>query len=169
MHTSNRPTAIRFVVLAGKILACVAVGLILLFLALIMYVGSQVGDMWSPGPTSGKVGYAELRLDYDRVPLVTGTQIAALRRQMPAKEAYRALGGRPKVFVPYNKIQGHWVKGHRVRTGISYDYPIAGTGHLYHGITVADEVEITISERSNTVTKITRIPWREVGKQAETG
>ena len=169
MQTSDRPTAIRLAVLAVKILACVAAGLILLLFALTMYVGSQVGDIWSPGRTSGKVGDAELRLDYDRIPLVTETQIAALRRQMPAKEAYRALGGRPKVFVPYNKIHGHWVKGHRVRTGISYDYPIAGTGHLYHGITVADELEITISERSKAVTKITRIPWREVGKQAESG
>lgn len=169
MQTARRYTAVRLALLAGKILACVAVGLVLLLFGLTMYVDSQVGDIWSPGRMSGKVGDAELRLEYDLIPLVTETRIARLHLQMPAKEAFQTLGGRPKEVVPYNKIQGHWIQGHWVRTGISYDYPIAGTGHLYHGFTVADELEISISQRSSIVTKITRIPWREVGKQAESG
>jgi hypothetical protein len=165
--TQRRPTAVRWAILAGEILACVAGVSLVLLVALIAYVGHEVGDPWSPGPMSGKVGDAELRLDYDRSPLVTTTQVAAVHRQMPAKVAFHMLGARPNVFVPFSNIKGHWINGHWARTSISYDYPIAGTGHLYHGITVADEFEITISAHSNSVVKITRIPWRAVGRADE--
>jgi hypothetical protein len=155
-------------VIAATALGCAAAGLLLLFVGLSIYVGSQVGDIWSPGPQSGRVGDADLRMDYDRVPLVTTTQIAAVYPGVPAKEAFRLLGGhQPKGLVPNKNRHGRWVNDHWVRTSISYDYPIAGTGHLYHGYDAADELEITISDRSHTVTKISRIPWREVGKDTE--
>lgn len=165
--TPHRPTAVRWAILAGEILACVVGVSLVLLIALIGYVASEVGDPWAPGRMSGKVGDAELRLDYDRSLLVTTSQIAAVHRQMPAKEAFQMLGGRPKAFVPNRKIKGHWINDHWVRTSIRYDYPIAGTGHLYHGTTVADEFEITISARSNRVLNITRIPWRAVGRADE--
>lgn len=168
METTHRSLARRLAVIAGTTLACAAAGLLLLFFAVSIYVGSEVGDIWSPGPQTGRVGDADLRMDFERVPLVTTAQIANVHTGMSAKDAYRILGGREaKDLVPYKNIHGHWVNDHRVRTSISYDYPIAGTGHLYHGYDAADELEITISDRSHTITKISRIPWREVGKDIE--
>ena len=47
------------------------------------------------------------------------------------------------------------IKHHWVRTATCYDYPIAGTGHLADGFTVADQFEICISQRRNAVASIT--------------
>jgi hypothetical protein len=109
---------------------------------------------------SGKVGDTALREGYEYSHLVTASQIAAVHPRMPGKTALRILDGRSQKIPVSTRIKGHWV-----RTGACYDYPIAGTGHLYDGFTVADEAELCLSNRHDVVTSIRRIPWREVGKQ----
>lgn len=166
MQPKHRSTARRLAIIAGGVLACVATGLVVLLAGISIYAGSQVGNIWSPGPQSGTVGDTDLRETYERVPLVTESQIAVLHARMPAKDVFRILGRLPHQYLDYyTRINGRWANGHWVRTSIGYDYPIAGTGHLYHGFTVADELEITISQRGRSVIKIARIPWRAVGER----
>ena len=116
---------------------------------------------------SGKVGDTSVREEYGNSHLVTASQIAALHPQMPGRTALRILGGRSQKIPLKTRIKHHWV-----RTGTCYDYPIAGTGHLYDGFTVADEAEIclehpreNLSDPHVVVTSITRTPWRKVGKR----
>jgi hypothetical protein len=67
----------------------------------------------------------------------------------------RVLGGRSQKIPEETRIKHHWV-----RTATCYDYPIAGTGRLANGFTVADQFEICISEHRNTVVSITPKPSR---------
>ena len=117
--------------------------------------------------TSGKVGDARVRAEYANSHLVTTAQIAAVHPQMPGKSALRILGGRSQKIPDSTRIKHHWV-----RTGTCYDYPIAGTGHLYDGFTVGDEAEICLghprddlSDPHVVVRSITRTPWRKVGSR----
>ena len=95
------------------------------------------------------------------IPLVTAAQIAQIHAQMPAKTAFRILGGRSQKIPESTLIKHHWV-----RTATCYDYPIAGTGHLADGFTVADQFEICISQRRNTVASIKPKSSRKVAKEA---
>jgi len=110
---------------------------------------------------------SELREEYEYSHLVTAAQIATIHPHMPSTTALRILGGRSQQIPVSTRIKHHWA-----RTGTCYDYPIAGTGHLYDGFTVGDEAELCLSyprdgrsHRHVVVVSITRIPWRKVGKR----
>jgi hypothetical protein len=86
---------------------------------------------------------------------------------MSGKAPFRMLGGRSQQIPVSTRIKHHWL-----RTGTCYAYPIAGTSHLYDGLTVADEAELCLSyprrgrtQRQVVVTSITRTPWRTVGER----
>ena len=163
--THRRSTAVRWAVLAAEIVAGVAaVGLIVL-VPLVAYVGHEVGDVFAPVRMSGPVGDRSVRAEYEYSHLVTAAQIASIHPHMSGKTALRILGGRSQK-IP----DSTWIKHHWVRTGTCYDYPIAGTGHLYDGFTVADEAEICLehprddlSDSHVVVRSITRTRWRKVG------
>jgi hypothetical protein len=117
--------------------------------------------------TSGSVGDGSLREEYEYSHLVTAAQIATIHPHMPGATALRILGGRSQKIPVSTRIEHRWV-----RTGTCYDYPIAGTGHLYDGFTLADEAELCLSYPRDgrphhpvRVISIMRIPWRKVGKR----
>jgi hypothetical protein len=143
---TRRSPAARRAVMTAKILGCIAGCVLVVFVALAIYAGSQVGGVFAPVRTSGAVGDARVREEYENIPLVTAAQIAEIHVRMPAKTAFRLLGGRSQKIPESTLIKHHWV-----RTATCYDYPIAGTGHLADGFTVADQFEICISQRRNTV------------------
>ena len=164
--THHRSTAARWAALAAKVAAGVAAVALLVLVVLVAYVANEVGDVFSPVRMSGKVKDTRVREEYGNSHLVTASQIAALHLQMPGKAALRILGGRSQKIPVSTRIKHHWV-----RTGTCYDYPIAGTGHLYDGFTVADEAEICLehprdklSDPHVVVTSMTRTAWRKVGK-----
>ncbi len=146
--------------LTTKIVVGVVALALIVFVALYAYEANQIGDFFSPVRTSGKVKDTRVREGYEDSHLVTAAQVAAIRRQMPGTAALRILGGHSQQIPVMTRIKHHWV-----RTGTCYDYPIAGTGHLYDGFTVADEAELCLSRRPVAVVSITRIPWRTVGKR----
>jgi hypothetical protein len=145
--------------LAAKILAGVAAVALIVVVALFAKVAHDVGGAFSPVRMSGVVGDTALREEYENFPLVTVRQLATIHTRMPGRAALRALGGRSPEIPVKTRIKHRWV-----RTGTCYDYPIAGTGHLYDGFTVADEAEICLSVRRHIVTSVTRIPWRQAGE-----
>jgi hypothetical protein len=157
MHHAHRSTAARWAVMTGKILGCIAGCLAVLVVAGAIYLDSQFGGIFSTGRMSGPVSDARVREEYKNIPLVTAAQIAQIDAHMPAKTAFRILGGRSQKIPEETRIKHHWV-----RTATCYDYPIAGTGHLAHGVTVAHQFEVCISERHNTVAS-TRMPRRNQG------
>ena len=154
--TSCSRTWRRRAILAAKILGALVGCFLVLLVGLVAYVGHEVGDPFSVGRMSGTVGDARVRDEYERSPL-TQAQIASIHTGMPAHAAFIRLGGRSRKIPVSTRIRGRWV-----HTGTDYDYPIAGTGHLCSGFTVADELEITISRRTNSVTRIHLKPWRRV-------
>ncbi len=166
--THHRSSAARWaLLLAAKVVAGVAAVALIVLVALFAYVANDVGDAFSPLHMSGKVNDARVREQYENSHLVTAAQIAALHQRMPGVAALRILGGRSQKITVTTRIKHHWL-----RTGTCYDYPIAGTGHLYDGFTVADEAEICLehprddlSDPHVVVTSITRTPWRTVGKR----
>lgn len=168
MNTSHHRSAIvSWAVLAAKVVAGVAAVALIVLVALFAYVANEVGDAFSPVRMSGPVGDRGVREEYEYSHLVTTAQIATIHSHMSGTTALRILGGRSQKIPVSTRIKRHWV-----RTGTCYDYPIAGTGHLYDGFTVADEVELCLSHprdgRSHghvVVISITRIPWRKVGKR----
>jgi hypothetical protein len=164
MDTGYRPTWRRWAILAAKILATAAAIALVAAIGLVVYVGHEIGDPFKTGRMWGGVGDASLRYEYGQrwvpTPLVTKSQVAAIHPGMPVKTVFRQLGGRAQKIPTSTRIKGHWV-----HTATSYDYPIAGSGHLCHGQTVADEAEITISTRTDTVLTITQRPWRTVCRQ----
>ena len=130
-------------------------------------MANEVGDVFAPVRMSGPVGDRSVREGYEYSDLVTAAQIATIHPHMSGTTALRILGGRSQRIPVSTRIKHHWV-----RTGTCYDYPIAGTGHLYDGFTVADEAELCLSyprdggsHRHVVVISITRIPWRKVGKR----
>ena len=163
----HRSTAVRWAFLAAKIAAGATALALIVLVALFAYVAHEVGDVFSPVRTSGPVGDRSLREEYEYSHLVTAAQIATIHPHMPGTTALRILGGRSQQIPVSIRIKHHWV-----RTGTCYDYPIAGTGHLYDGFTVADEAEICLEHPRDdltdphvVVTSITRTPWRTVGKR----
>jgi hypothetical protein len=165
--THHRSTAVRWAALAAKIVAGVAALALIVLVALVAYVGHEVGDIFAPGRMSGPVGDRSVRAEYEYSHLVTTAQIATIHPHMPGTTALRILGGRSQKIPDSTRIKHHWV-----RTGTCYDYPIAGTGHLYDGHTVADEAELCLSyspdghsDRHLVVVSIKRTPWRKVGEQ----
>jgi hypothetical protein len=146
----------RRAILGAKVGGVVAACLLVLFIAVLVKVGHDLGGPVSPVRLSGTVGDARIRDEYERSPL-TQAQIASIHTGMPADAAFIRLGGRSRKIPVSTRIRGRWV-----HTGTDYDYPIAGTGHLCEGFTVADELEITISRRTNSVTRIHLKPWRRV-------
>jgi hypothetical protein len=165
--THHRSTAVRWAALAAKVVAGAAALALIVLVALVAYVANDVGDPFSPVRMSGPVGDRSLREGYEYSHLVTAAQIATIHPRVPGKAALRILGGRSQQIPVSTRIKHHWV-----RTGTCYDYPIAGTGHLYDGFTVADEAEIclehprdNLSDPHVVVTSITRTPWRKVGKR----
>jgi hypothetical protein len=165
--THHRSTAVRWAALAAKVVAGAAALALIVLVALVAYVANDVGDPFSPVRMSGPVGDRSLREGYEYSHLVTAAQIATIHPRVPGKAALRILGGRSQQIPVSTRIKHHWV-----RTGTCYDYPIAGTGHLYDGFTVADEAELCLSYPRGgrlhdqvVVTSITRIPWRKVGKR----
>jgi hypothetical protein len=163
----HRSTAVRWAALAAKIVAGVAALVLVLLVVLFAYVANEVGGVFSPVRTSGKVADTRVREEYEFSHLVTASQIATIHPRMPGKTALRILGGRSQKIPISTRIRRHWV-----RTGTCYDYPIAGTGHLYDGFTVADEAELclehprdNLSDPHVVVTSITRTPWRKAGKR----
>lgn len=151
MSHSHRSTAVRWAVMTCKILGCIAGCLVVLAVALGIYLETQFGDVFSPVRMSGKVGDARVREEYENIPLVTAAQIAQIHVHMRAKTAFRILGGRSQKIPESTLIKHHWV-----RTATCYDYPVAGTGHLVDGFTVADQFEICISQRRNTIASTDR-------------
>jgi hypothetical protein len=128
---------------------------------------NDVGDPFSAVRMSGLVGDRGVREGYEYSHLVTAAQVATIQPRISGNAALRILGGRSQQIPVSTRIKHHWV-----RTGTCYAYPIAGTGHLYDGLTVADEAELCLSyrrdgrsQRQVVVTSITRIPWRTVGKR----
>jgi hypothetical protein len=168
MSTSHHRSAIvRWAALAAKVVAGVAAVALIVLVALFAYVANEVGDAFSPVRMSGKVADRSVREGYEYSHLVTAAQIATIHPHMSGTTALPILGGRSQK-IPVSTRTRH----HRVRTGTCYDYPIAGTGHLYDGVTVADEAELCLSHRRDgrshrhvVVISITRIPWRKVGKR----
>jgi hypothetical protein len=165
--THHRSTAVRWAALAAKIVAGVAALALIVLVALVAYVGHEVGDIFAPGRMSGPVGDRSVRAEYEYSHLVTAAQIATIHPDMPGTTALRILGGRSQKIPDSTRIKHHWV-----RTGTCYDYPIAGTGHLYDGFTVADEAEICLehprddlSDPHVVVRSIRRTPWRKVGNR----
>ncbi len=165
--THHRSTAVRWAVLAAKIVAGAAALALIVLVALFAYVAHEVGDVFAPVRTSGAVGDRSLREEYEYSHLVTAAQIATIHPHMSGATALPILGGRSQKIPVSTRIKHHWV-----RTGTCYDYPIAGSGHLYDGFTVADEAELCLSyprdggpHRPAVVMSITRIPWRTVGKR----
>jgi hypothetical protein len=165
--TQHRSTAVRWALLAAKIVAGAAALALVVLVALFAYVANDVGDVFAPVRASGPVRDRSLRQEYEYSHLVTAAQIATIHPHMSGTTALRILGGRSQRIPVSTRIKHHWV-----RTGTCYDYPIAGTGHLYDGFTVADEAELCLSyprdgraHRPVVVTSITRIPWRKVGKR----
>jgi hypothetical protein len=165
--THHRSTAVRWAALAAKIVAGVAALALIVLVALVAYVGHEVGDIFAPGRMSGPVGDRSVRAEYEYSHLVTAAQIATIHPHMPGTTALRMLGGRSQKIPDSTRIGHHWV-----RTGTCYDYPIAGTGHLYDGHTVADEAELCLSyspdghsDRHLVVVSIKRTPWRKVGER----
>jgi len=150
MNHAHRSTAARWAVMTGKILGCIVGCFVVLAVAGGIYLDSQFGGMFSTGRMSGPVGDARVREEYENIPLVTSAQIAQIHAHMRAKTAFRILGGRDQKIPEETRIKHHWV-----RTATCYDYPIAGTGHLARGLTVAHQFEICISEHRNTVVSIT--------------
>jgi hypothetical protein len=149
-HTHRSPAA-RRAVKAAKIVGCVAGCVVVVCVAVAIDVGTQVGGVFSPARMSGKVGDARVREEYENIPLVTAAQIAQIHVHMPARTAFRILGGRSQKIPETTRIKHHWV-----RTGTCYDYPIAGTGHLADGFTVAQQFEICISQRGHVVASTKR-------------
>ncbi len=168
MGTSHpRSTAIRCALLAAKIVTGVVAVALIVLMALFAYVANEFGDGSSPVRMSGPVGDARVREGYEYSHLVTAAQMATIHPHMPGETALRIVGGRSQKIPDSTRIRHHWV-----RTGTCYDYPIAGTGHLYDGFTVADEAELCLSyprdgrsHRHVVVIDVTRIPWRKVGKR----
>jgi len=157
MNDAPRSSAVRWVVLTGKILGCIAGCLAVAAVAGGIYLDSQFGDIFSTGRMSGPVSDARIRQEYENIPLVTTAQIARIHANMPARTAFRILGGRSQKIPEETRIKHHWV-----RTATCYEYPISGTGHLAHGITVAHQFAVCISQRRNTVAS-TRWPGRNRG------
>ena len=168
MSTSHhRSTAARWAVARREDRRRVAALALIVLVALVAYVAHEVGDVLLPVRMSGPVGDRSVREEYEYSHLVTAAQIATIHPHMPGKTALRILGGRSQKIPVSTRIKHHWV-----RTGTCYDYPIAGTGHLYDGFTVADEAELCLSHprdgrshRHVVVRSITRTPWRKVGKR----
>jgi hypothetical protein len=165
--THHRSTAVRWAALAAKVVAGAAAGALIVLVALVAYAVNDVGDPFSPVRMSGPVGDSSLREEYEYSHLVTAAQIATIHPRMPGNDALRILGGRSQQIPVTTRINHRWL-----RTGTCYAYPIAGTGHLYDGLTVADEAELCLSyprhgrtQRQVIVTSITRTPWRTVRKR----
>ena len=151
MNHTHRSPAARRAVKTAKIVGCIAGCVVVVFVAVTIYVGTEVGGVFSPVRMSGRVGDARVREEYENIPLVTAAQIARIHVHMPARTAFRILGGRSQKIPESTRIKHHWVL-----TGTCYDYPIAGTGHLADGFTVADQFEICISQRRHMVASTRR-------------
>jgi hypothetical protein len=126
--THHRSTAVRWAALAAKVVAGAAAGALIVLVALVAYAVNDVGDPFSPVRMSGPVGDSSLREEYEYSHLVTAAQIATIHPRMPGNDALRILGGRSQQIPVTTRIKHRWL-----RTGTCYDYPIAGTGHLYDG------------------------------------
>jgi hypothetical protein len=165
--THHRSTAVRWAALAAKLVAGATAVALISLVALVAYAVNDVGAPFSPVRMSGPVGDRSVREEYEYSHLVTAAQIATIHPHMSGKAALRMLGGRSQQIPVSTRIKHHWL-----RTGTCYAYPIAGTSHLYDGLTVADEAELCLSyprrgrtQRQVVVISITRTPWRTVGER----
>ena len=94
------------------------------------------------------------------IPLVTAAQIAQIHAQMPAKTAFRILGGRSQKIPESTLIKHHWgTHGDLLRLSDRR------TGHLADGFTVTDQFEICISQRHNTVASTKPTSSRKLAKE----